>query len=230
MLAIFVSLLVLQPDIGQTVIVASVWCGLLFLSGYSLALLPVFAALGAAGLAAAYYSMPHFTARFDHFLGGSGETMQTSVASNAFRGGGLAGTRSRRGLPESAASRRPQRFCLRRDRRGDRHCRLPFLDLDLWLDRLESVEMRFPRGGYVHPPGGDGARHDFWIAGFGQYGGKLEFGSGKRGYSPFRLLWPVLFDRIGYDPRHDRCLDQTSGFQAGNAFHAGLRRLNNDFG
>ncbi len=91
MLAIFVSLLVLQPDIGQTVIVASVWCGLLFLSGYSLALLPVFAALGAAGLAAAYYSMPHFTARFDHFLGGSGETMQTSVAANAFREAGWLG-------------------------------------------------------------------------------------------------------------------------------------------
>ena len=40
MLAIMVSLLVLQPDIGQTIIISCVWCGLLFLSGYSLRFLP----------------------------------------------------------------------------------------------------------------------------------------------------------------------------------------------
>jgi cell division protein FtsW len=91
MLALFVSLLVLQPDMGQTIIAASVWCGLLFLSGYSLTLLPVFAALGAIGLVAAYFSMPHVTARLDRFMIGAGETMQTSVAVNAFREAGWLG-------------------------------------------------------------------------------------------------------------------------------------------
>ncbi len=33
MLAIFLSLLVLQPDIGQAIIAACVWCGILFLAG-----------------------------------------------------------------------------------------------------------------------------------------------------------------------------------------------------
>ncbi|MGC1584119.1 MAG: putative peptidoglycan glycosyltransferase FtsW, partial [Rhodomicrobium sp.] len=90
-LAIFLSLLILQPDIGQTIIVASVWCGMLFLSGYSLRLLPVFAMLGVGGLIAAYFTMPHFTIRLNHFLQGSGESMQTTVAVNAFREAGWLG-------------------------------------------------------------------------------------------------------------------------------------------
>jgi cell division protein FtsW len=91
LLAIMVTLLVLQPDMGQTIIIACVWCGLLLLSGYSLRLLPVFAVLGAAGLAAAYFSMPHVTARLDRFLRGAGETYQTAAAVNAFREAGWLG-------------------------------------------------------------------------------------------------------------------------------------------
>lgn len=91
MLAIFLSLLVLQPDIGQTIIVACVWGGMLFLSGYSLRLLPVFAVLGAGGLVAAYLTMPHFTSRLNHFMQGAGESMQTSVAINSFREAGWFG-------------------------------------------------------------------------------------------------------------------------------------------
>jgi cell division protein FtsW len=91
LLAVMVTLLVLQPDMGQTIIVASVWCGLLFLSGYSLRLLPVFIVLGAIGLAAAYVSMPHFSVRLDRFLRGAGETYQTAAAVNALREAGWLG-------------------------------------------------------------------------------------------------------------------------------------------
>ncbi len=91
LLAIMVTLLVLEPDMGQTIIAACVWCGLLFLSGYSLRLLPIFGLLGAAGLAAAYYSMPHFASRLDLFFRGARETYQTSVAVNAFREAGWLG-------------------------------------------------------------------------------------------------------------------------------------------
>jgi cell division protein FtsW len=91
LLAIMVTLLVLQPDMGQTIIIACVWCGLLFLSGYSLRLLPVFAVFGAIGLAAAYVTMPHFTDRLDRFLRGAGETYQTAAAVNAFREAGWLG-------------------------------------------------------------------------------------------------------------------------------------------
>jgi cell division protein FtsW len=102
MLATFVSLLVLQPDMGQTIIVACVWSGLLFLSGYSLRLLPVFVIAGALGLAAAYSTMPHFTNRLDRFAHGAGETMQTAVALNTFREAGWLG----HGLGEGFAKAR----------------------------------------------------------------------------------------------------------------------------
>lgn len=91
MLAVFLSLLIFQPDVGQAIIAASVWCGMLFLAGYSLRLLPVFLVLGAGGLTAAYFTMPHFTSRLNRFLQGAGESLQTSVAVNAFRDAGWLG-------------------------------------------------------------------------------------------------------------------------------------------
>jgi cell division protein FtsW len=89
MLALFVALLVLQPDMGQTIIVSSVWIGLLFLSGYSLRLLPLFIIPAGAGIAAAYATMPHFASRLDRFI--TGESQQTAIAVNAFREAGWLG-------------------------------------------------------------------------------------------------------------------------------------------
>ncbi len=91
MLAVFVTLLVLQPDMGQTIIVTCVWCALFFLSGYPLRIAPLFAAVCVAGLVAAYFTMPHFMSRINRFTGGAQESMQTSVAVNAFRDAGWFG-------------------------------------------------------------------------------------------------------------------------------------------
>jgi cell division protein FtsW len=88
-LAVVVTLLVLQPDMGQTIIVTAVWCALFFLSGYSLRIAPLLAAVCAAGLLAAYFTMPHFMSRIDRFAGGA--SMQTTVAVNAFRDAGWFG-------------------------------------------------------------------------------------------------------------------------------------------
>jgi cell division protein FtsW len=89
MLAVFVTLLVLQPDMGQTIIATCVWCALFFLSGYSLRIAPLFLAVCAAGLVAAYFTMPHFMNRIDRFTGGS--SLQTRVAVEAFRDAGWFG-------------------------------------------------------------------------------------------------------------------------------------------
>jgi cell division protein FtsW len=91
LLAVFGTLLVLQPDIGQTIIVACVWCGLFLLSGYSLRFIPVFALIAAAGLTAAYFTMPHFMIRMDRFARGAGDAQQTLVAVTAFRDAGWLG-------------------------------------------------------------------------------------------------------------------------------------------
>ena len=91
LLVIFVVLLVAEPDMGQTIIVTTVWCGLFFLSGYSLRIAPLFLLLAAAGLVAAYFTMPHFMSRINRFTGGTAESMQTAVAVGAFRDAGWFG-------------------------------------------------------------------------------------------------------------------------------------------
>jgi cell division protein FtsW len=91
MLVLFLALLVLQPDVGQAIIASTVWCGMLFLAGYSLRLLPIFGALGAGGLTAAYFTLPHFASRLNKFWHGAGDSLQTSVAVNAFRDAGWLG-------------------------------------------------------------------------------------------------------------------------------------------
>jgi len=91
MLLLFVAFLVLQPDMGQTIIVTCVWCGLFFLSGYSLRLSPLFLIVILAGIAAAYFTMPHFMSRINRFAGGTAESLQTSVAVSAFRDAGWFG-------------------------------------------------------------------------------------------------------------------------------------------
>ncbi len=91
MLLLFVALLVLEPDMGQTIIVTCVWCGLFFLSGYSLRIAPVFLAASLAGLTAAYFTMPHFMGRIKSFTGGTKEFLQISVAVNVFRDAGWFG-------------------------------------------------------------------------------------------------------------------------------------------
>jgi cell division protein FtsW len=91
MLLLFVAFLVLEPDMGQTIIVTCVWCGLFFLSGYSLRLSPLFLIVILAGIAAAYFIMPHFMSRINRFAGGTAESLQTSVAVSAFRDAGWFG-------------------------------------------------------------------------------------------------------------------------------------------
>lgn len=91
LLGVFGTLLVLQPDIGQTIIIACVWCGLFFLSGYSMRFIPVFMVVAFVGLAAAYFTMPHFSTRMNRFTHGAADAQQTLVAVSAFRDAGWLG-------------------------------------------------------------------------------------------------------------------------------------------
>lgn len=91
MLLLFLILLILQPDMGQAIIVAAVWCGMFFLSGYSLRFLPFFSLVAVLALVAAYITVPHFSSRIDRFFGGSGDAHQVVVAATAFRDAGWLG-------------------------------------------------------------------------------------------------------------------------------------------
>jgi cell division protein FtsW len=92
MLASTGALLVIQPDVGQTLLVTAAWGALYFLSGQPLAGAAVLAALGVAGAAAAYATFPHVAARVDRFLApGSGENGQIERAMRSFSEGGFLG-------------------------------------------------------------------------------------------------------------------------------------------
>jgi cell division protein FtsW len=89
---LIVVFLLMQPDIGMTFLVSSIWFGQFFLAGLPLMLVGLCVACGVLGLFAAYYTFPHFTSRMDKFLSHSGDTYQVDRALDAFMNGGLLGT------------------------------------------------------------------------------------------------------------------------------------------
>jgi cell division protein FtsW len=87
------ALLLLQPDVGMTLVVASVWVTQMFLAGIPMVVVAVIAVAGAAGAVGAYVLFPHVAARIDRFLDpSSGDTFQIDASLNAFGNGGLFGT------------------------------------------------------------------------------------------------------------------------------------------
>jgi cell division protein FtsW len=84
--------LLMQPDIGMTFLVSTIWFGQFFLAGLPVALVGIGGAFGVTCLFIAYYTFPHFTARMDKFLSHTGDTYQVDRALSAFANGGLLGT------------------------------------------------------------------------------------------------------------------------------------------
>ena len=89
---IFVLMLVLQPDFGQTLLVTMVWGLLFFMAGINLIWIAALGVAGIAGLTAAYFTVPHVTSRIDRFLDpASGDTYQSDRALDSFLHGGWFG-------------------------------------------------------------------------------------------------------------------------------------------
>lgn len=90
--AIFASLLVVQPDVGQTMLVTLVWMTMLFVSGVALTGAAFVAAAGAVGLYAAYVYFPHVAHRIDRFVNPqTGDFSQGDRAIRSFIEGGFFG-------------------------------------------------------------------------------------------------------------------------------------------
>ncbi|MCB1520948.1 MAG: cell division protein FtsW [Hyphomicrobiaceae bacterium] len=88
----FAALLVVQPDVGQTLLVGLVWGAQFFLSGQPVIAAAALAALGAAGLGAAYFVFPHVASRVDRFLVPNvGDNSQVERAIRSFTEGGFFG-------------------------------------------------------------------------------------------------------------------------------------------
>ncbi len=91
--AIFAGLLVVQPDVGQTMLVTLVWTAMLFVSGLALKGAALAALLGAGGLYGAYLHFPHVAFRIDRFFGPqtSSDYSQGARAIQSFVEGGFLG-------------------------------------------------------------------------------------------------------------------------------------------
>ena len=95
-LATFVAiagLLVLQPDVGQTFMIAAIFGAEFFLAGLPMVLVFGAAVLGIGALVGAYFLLPHVTERIDAFLNPEvGDHYQVERSIEAFMNGGLLGT------------------------------------------------------------------------------------------------------------------------------------------
>lgn len=92
LLGMIVGMLILQPDVGQTVLILLTWAALLFIAGISWWVIAVLGGLGIAGITSAYLLFPHVSRRIDTFLGGdSGDNYQVEKALQSLVEGGWFG-------------------------------------------------------------------------------------------------------------------------------------------
>lgn len=107
LLVLVVVPLIRQPDLGQTILLGAVWCGLFFLAGLHILWVVGLVGLGASGIWFAYQFLPHVTDRINRFLSkGDGDTFNTDMALESFFSGGWFGRGPgegtvKRSLPES---------------------------------------------------------------------------------------------------------------------------------
>lgn len=88
-----VACLLLQPDLGMTVVFTAMFGAQLFLAGLPLFLIGMLAGAAVLGLVGAYFIFPHVSSRIDRFLSPqAGDTYQVDRSLEAFMNGGWFGT------------------------------------------------------------------------------------------------------------------------------------------
>jgi cell division protein FtsW len=107
LLLALVSLLVMEPDFGQTMLILTVWGALFFIAGMRMIWVVGLAGAAGAGLFGAYLLVPHVAGRIKRFMNpASGDTFQVDTAMEAFSNGGWFGLGpgegiAKRSLPDS---------------------------------------------------------------------------------------------------------------------------------
>jgi cell division protein FtsW len=91
LLALVVSLLIAQPDFGQTMLVTATWGVMFFMAGLSWIWIVLLGATGVAGVFAAYEVFPHVAGRINRFMTGEGDTFQVDMGREALINGGWFG-------------------------------------------------------------------------------------------------------------------------------------------
>lgn len=100
--ALTVGLLLIQPDIGQTLLVTTTFMAVFFMAGVPLKWVAALGAVGAGGVVSLYFMFSHMRDRLSRFLSPeTTDTHQIDRASEAIRAGGLVG----RGIGEGVMKR-----------------------------------------------------------------------------------------------------------------------------
>ena len=97
-----VALLLIQPDIGQTLLITTTFMAVFFMAGVPLKWVAALAAAGAGGVVGLYFAFGHMRDRLSRFFSPeTADTHQIDRASEAIRAGGLVG----RGIGEGVMKR-----------------------------------------------------------------------------------------------------------------------------
>jgi cell division protein FtsW len=73
------ALLIAQPDLGQTVLLAGTWGGMFFIAGLSWLWIAILGGVAATGMIGAYFVFPHVADRINRFVTGEGDTFQVDM-------------------------------------------------------------------------------------------------------------------------------------------------------
>lgn len=94
-----ISLLLLQPDMGMTIVITAIWAAQILLAGFPFRLLLALMGAALGGLVLSYFTLPHVQSRIDRFLDPqSGDTFQIEKSLEAFQSGGLIGAGPGQGI------------------------------------------------------------------------------------------------------------------------------------
>ena len=161
------GLLLLQPDVGMTLLVTAVFGLQLFLAGLPIWIVSIGVIGGLGGLVLLYFTFPHFHARVDQFLYGSNETSyQINKAMQAFQNGNLVG----KGPGEVKYSGCAHRLCVCSCRRRIRSVVVPDYHYFILGNHYSHSARRFKRNQFVRDVCRSRIGCLFGLAGICKYG------------------------------------------------------------
>ena len=91
LLAVTVGLLLMQPDVGQSLVITAVWGIQAFVAGMPVAWVVGLGLTAVGGLGIAYFTLSHVQDRIDTFFSPGGGSYQVNQSLEAFQNGGLFG-------------------------------------------------------------------------------------------------------------------------------------------
>lgn len=92
LMGLIAALLMMQPNLGDTLLFAGVWFTLILLSGISIQRVGILAGAAVAGLGLTYLLYDNARHRIDAFLGGGSAFDQVDLAARTIQGGGWTGS------------------------------------------------------------------------------------------------------------------------------------------